>query len=192
MLPQTYINKLNAHVIVNSSNSYNLFTRQQYQFTLCTNVAHLERMEILTQLSENFPTTLYSADLPEEFEDKIDYRGTVYYSTEMPKVFRLSRINLNITLKSIESGIPLRCIDILGAGGFLMSNYQPELVENFENGKEIVCYESTKDLIEKCRYYLSHEEERAEIARRGHDKARELFNYEKQFSTIVKTAGLIL
>ena len=35
----------------------------------------------------------------------------------MPEVFRKSKINLNITLRSIISGISLRVYDILGAGG---------------------------------------------------------------------------
>ena len=47
----------------------------------------------------------------------------------MPYVFRNSRINLNITLRSIKSGIPLRCMDIYGAGGFLLSNYQTDLFD---------------------------------------------------------------
>ena len=140
-------------------------------------------------LSQHFSVALYAPSCPKVL-DQVDYRGTVFYSSEMPKVFRLSKINLNITLKCIESGIPLRCMDILGSGGFLMSNYQPELLDYFENGREIVFYESTEDLVRKCQYYLTHEEERAAIARNGHDRAIELFSYEKQFSTIFNIAGL--
>ena len=40
-------------------------------------------------------------------------------------------------------------MDILGAGGFLLSNYQPELAEYFEDGKEVVMYHSRADLVEK-------------------------------------------
>lgn len=189
VITKKYLNDISAKLILKTGCVSNLLSREQMFFALCTYVTHLERMEIITRLSEELPFTLFSGNCPEEFK-KVDYRGTVFYSTEMPKVFRLSRINLNITLKSIESGIPLRCMDILGCGGFLMSNYQPELLDYFINGEEIVCYESTDDLIEKCHYYLSHEEERAAIAKRGHDRAHELFNYEKQLSTIFATAEL--
>ena len=56
----------------------------------------------------------------------------------MPLIFRESKINLNITLRSITSGMPLRALDIMGAGGFLLSNYQQELAENYIDGEELV------------------------------------------------------
>lgn len=102
----------------------------------------------------------------------------------MPFIFHQSKINLNITLRSILSGIPLRCLDIMGAGGFLLSNYQPELAEYFENGKEMVMYESQYDLLNKIDYYLSHEEEREEIARCGRIKIEKEFSYSKALPKI--------
>ena len=54
-------------------------------------------------------------------------RGIADSERVMPKIFKCSKINLNMTLRSIKSGIPQRAFDIMGCGGFLMSNYQPEL-----------------------------------------------------------------
>ena len=53
----------------------------------------------------------------------VNYMGSCDYYGQMTKVFKASSINLNITLKISQSGIPLRVMDILGAGGFLLSNY---------------------------------------------------------------------
>ncbi|MCR4806605.1 MAG: DUF3880 domain-containing protein [Lachnospiraceae bacterium] len=89
--------------------------------------------------------------------------------TEMPKIFNLSRINLNMTMRPIEKGLPLRCFDILGCGGFLMTNYQEELDDMFVIGRDLEAYSSLEELIDKCAYYLTHEEERAAIARRGRE-----------------------
>ncbi len=50
------------------------------------------------------------------------------------KVFYSSKININMTLRSIESGVPLRIIDIMSIGGFVMSNNQEEIPELFEEG----------------------------------------------------------
>lgn len=92
--------------------------------------------------------------------------------TEMPKVFNLSKINLNMTMRPIETGLPLRCFDILGCGGFLMTNYQEELNDMFVIGQDLEAYSSLDELIDKCDYYLSHEDERAAIAHSGYEKVR--------------------
>ena len=88
----------------------------------------------------------------------------------MPLVFKRSKINLNITLRSIRSGIPLRVFDIMGAGGFLLSNYQADFQDLFVPDEDFVYYESKEDLLRKVGYYLNHEDERKAIARNGHEK----------------------
>lgn len=104
-------------------------------------------------------------------------RGMVDYHTQMPLVFAGSRINLNITLRSIHSGIPLRVLDIMACGGFVLSNRQPEIAEYFEEGKEIVTFGSMEECFDKIRYYLAHEEERRKIAESGLRKVEAKFSY---------------
>lgn len=55
-----------------------------------------------------------------------------------------------------------------------MSNYQPDMDEYFENGTDYVMYDGNDDLINKCRYYLEHEDERMEIAASGNKSASHL------------------
>ena len=102
--------------------------------------------------------------------DHVRNRGLVDYDSDMPIVFRDSKINLNITLRGIHSGIPLRAFDIMGSGGFLLSNFQADFLEHFVPGEDFVFYENREDLIRKVKYYLSHEDERRAIAQNGHDK----------------------
>lgn len=104
--------------------------------------------------------------------------GTVDYHTQMPLVFAGSRINLNISLRSIHSGIPLRVLDIMACGGFVLSNRQPEISEYFEEGAEIATFGSMEECIDKVHYYLSHEEERRQIAEAGQRKVKKEFSYE--------------
>ncbi|MCI8533888.1 MAG: glycosyltransferase family 1 protein [Lachnospiraceae bacterium] len=92
------------------------------------------------------------------------------YYNEMPLVFKQSKINLNLTSRSIQSGVPLRAFDIMGAGGFLLSNYQEDFLDHFIPGEDFVYYESKKDLLSKVDYYLRHEDERQTIAENGHGK----------------------
>ena len=53
-----------------------------------------------------------------------------------------------------RSGLSLRIFDVHGCGGFLITNYQAELPEFFEIGKDLVAYESENHLKELCAYYL--------------------------------------
>ena len=92
----------------------------------------------------------------------------------MPKVFHMSKINLNFTIPNIKSGLPLRMWDIMGAGGFLMTNFQAEIPGFFEIGRDLVCFESEQELVEKCGYYLTHEDERIQIARNGYEKVKKM------------------
>ena len=151
-----------------------------------------ERTRLLTGLAKKHSVTLYapySSDL-QEFEDLI-MAGPVEYYHEMPLAFRHSKINLNITLSCIRSGIPLRILDILGSGGFLITNPQIELEEHFTDGIDLVYYQNEKDLYEKAEYYLSHEEERKKIAASGYEKVKQYYNYPLLIQRMFELGGLI-
>lgn len=143
-----------------------------------------ERHNILREMGKRFDTVLYTMPGAKPIENVCNL-GTADYMTRMPRVFHTSKINLNITLRSILSGIPLRVVDILAAGGFLITNYQAEIAERFEDGKELVIAWTPEDMIEKTAYYLSHEEERKEIARAGQKKVLSEFSYDRILSYIL-------
>ncbi len=136
-----------------------------------------ERKTLLSLLGNNYSVALYSGVNPPKGMN-VEYFGTVDYLKEMPNVFLESKINLNVSLRNILSGIPLRVVDILGAGGFCMTNYQLELEEYFENGKELVWFDSREDMLDKTEYYLKHDSEREKIALYGNRAAEEIFSYE--------------
>ena len=68
---------------------------------------------------------------------------------------------------------------IIGAGGFLITTYQDEIAEYFEEDKDLVVVRTPDEFIEKTAYYLEHEDERKEIAVNGQKKAFEKFAYTK-------------
>lgn len=160
--------------------------KEGIQITVAKEVAHIERLLLMEVLSEEFKVHLFSSWVEPELK-KVHWKGSVNYFDEMPLVFKSSKINLNPTLRCIETGIPLRALDIMGSGGFLLSNYQPELAEYFIDGEEVVLYHSIEDAVMKCRYYLQHEEERKAIARKGYEKVKQLFTYEDRLDTIFHT-----
>ena len=144
-------------------------------YILSRQVTTLERGEILELIGEVFQgyqVKLFTNNTQAQIPGVINM-GRVDYYKEMPHVFANSKINLNISLRSIKTGIPLRVFDIMGAGGFLITNYQPELLEYFVPDEDLVIYYDYQDLVDKIAYYLEHEEERVRIAENGMKKVRE-------------------
>ena len=163
--------------------------KEELSYTMATHITCLERIRLLQALSANYKTNLFSATFS-ELLPQVHHHGIVSYQSEMPKVFKSSKINLNITLKCLQSGIPLRALDIMACEGFLLSNYQPELVEYFIEGTDFVAYTSMEDAVEKAGYYLQHDTERKSIARNGYLKVKANFGYQKQLDELFKIAGL--
>lgn len=139
------------------------------QYVVNRKITGLERTELLLAIASRHTLDLFTHDTAFTAKNLRNH-GTVEYYREMPMIFKQSRINLNISLRSIKSGIPLRAFDIMGSGGFLLSNFQADFMDDFVPGEDFVYYESKEDLLWKIDYYLSHEEERACIAKNGHDK----------------------
>lgn len=143
-----------------------------------------QRVEILKMLSEHFNIKLYSKEYIQEL-DKVEQCGEVDYVEQMPYVFKNTKINLNMTLRSICSGIPLRAMDIMGCGGFLLTNYQEDFLEYFEPDVDYVFYSDNHDLQNKVEYYLAHEEERQEIAHNGYKKVAAGHTYAERVKKIL-------
>ena len=82
--------------------------------------------------------------------------------------------------------------DIIGAKGFVLTNYQPEIPELFENGSDIVYYESFDDCVRKTEYYLTHEDERKCIAENGYNKVLQYHSYDARIKFILDKLGCLV
>ena len=91
--------------------------------------------------------------------------------TEMPQVISSSKVNINTTMRPIRSGLPQRIWDVLGCGGFLLTNAQAEIPEVLVPGTHLEVFEDPEEACETARYYLTHEDERLSIARAGYEEA---------------------
>ena len=153
--------------------------------TLGFKIAQKQRRRILIDLSKHHDVSIYTNSKTSDLI-RVKNKGSVDYWSEMPLVFRNSKINLNMTIPNIKSGIPLRIYDILGAGGFCLTNFQAELPMFFENEKHLVWYYSNEDLYEKVDFYLRHESERERIAASGCEFVEEYCGYEKRIREMLK------
>lgn len=183
---------LDAQTMADFSRNFNLASSDRsfasLRMTVATTalsfkIAQMERQTAIAKISEKFDMDVYTDDDSVNFV-RAKNHGTVDYWSEAPVVFRRSKINLNLTLKSIQSGIPQRVWDIMAAGGFCLTNYQPELLLYFENGVDLVFFEDLNDLRNKIAYYLTHDEEREQIARNGYEKVKQLHQYNNRFDAM--------
>lgn len=159
-------------------------------YFIARKLAETERTHLLKLLSEKFKCRLYTHNPTPNLPDIINM-GPIDHYEVVPYISKLSKINLNITLRSIQSGIPLRSWDILGAGGFLLSNYQSDYDNLFVPDEDYVFYINDMDLLEKTDYYLSHPKERQEIAENGHRKVLLYHTYKHRILYMMQTAHLI-
>ncbi len=183
MVTSDLLKKLNNQYI-KASNGLFRVTKDEMNFVLGTEVTGRERYMALALLQNRCNVHVYSDDTDERL-NKVKFRGHIDYYTQMPKIFRASKINLNISLKLIETGIPLRVLDVLGCNGFLITNYQQELLEYFEPEIDLVIYNDMVDLVTKVEYYLKHDNERNAIARNGYEKVKKLFNFKNKLSVML-------
>lgn len=189
LITDDLVNKINTHYKELKPDTTFQLSKEALSYACAAQVTRKERLLLLSLLSSHHQVKLYSREQNALLKN-VQYMGNCGYLQQMPKIFKASRINLNMTLKILQVGMPLRVLDILGAGGFLLSNWQLELAENYENEKEIVMYDSIEDAYAKADFYLSHEDLRQQIALNGYEKTKEYFNYKRQLSALFKKAGL--
>ena len=123
---------------------------------------------------------------------------------EMIAIFNQSRVNLNLSdppkyvnrfkrllgRRQPPKQIKGRNFEIPGCGGFLLTDLAENLEEYFEPGKEIGVFEGPDDLVEKVRYYLSREQERAGIAEAYYARTLCEHTYDRRFAELFRRMNL--
>ena len=157
-------------------------------YYLCRKLTSMERINILTDVASHFPLKIFTPNNNYVIPNASNM-GVADYLTETPYIFHDSKINLNITLRSIKSGIPLRCMEIMSCGGFLLTNFQSDFFKHFVAGEDFVYFESNDDMLQKIDYYLTHEKERTSIAESGYQKLLKNHSYDTIFQQIFNIIG---
>ena len=77
--------------------------------------------------------------------------------------------------------VRLREFEAPMSGAFYLTEYLEEIGLHYEIGREIVCFRSRVEMVDLCRYYLRHEDERTRIGRAGHERARRDHTWTRRF-----------
>lgn len=127
----------------------------------------LNRQSYLNLLSNNF-----------NFKNDIFVLGN-----KMVETINSYKIHFN---RNLSDDINFRTFETLGCKTFLITNQTPGLEELFEIDKHLVVYKNNDELIEKIKFYLENENERALIENQGYDFVKSNHTYFQRAKQIVK------
>ena len=189
-LDDEFIKELNVNLKKNNSQftkGDNCVTDIQIAVSLAQEATFENRLLYLGLIAKSFDLKWYT--LPDsQTLPNIKKCPPVDYATEMPVVFFSSKINLHIGLHAIPSGISLRQLDIMSCGGFLLSSFQPELFEYFTPGVDFDYFSSPEEALDKCNFYLSHDELRKQICISGKNVTNDVFSYDSRLPELLRLA----
>lgn len=149
------------------------FANKDYDIAFVGNVNSENRVEFLDRMFKEFPNFFFGQ---RRFQ-------------EAAKIYCKSKVVLNVAMKE---DLNMRCFEVMGAGGFLITDYIPYIEELFEDGKHLVLYKSLEEAVDKTRYYLSHDSEREKIARAGFEEVMKNHTIDKRVERILEVGTKIV
>lgn len=89
--------------------------------------------------------------------------------------YKRTKINLNIHIEG-HTCYNCRTFEVMGNDNFILSDRQNICNLELKEKRDFECYSNINELLEKIEYYMSHEDERNQIARTGGQLIREKYN----------------
>ncbi|MDD6380974.1 MAG: DUF3880 domain-containing protein [Lachnospiraceae bacterium] len=163
-------------------------SRQNLIFTMATRITCLDRLTLVAaaaRVTDTFVCTGDTESLKKTLPD-VTVHGHVDYYSEMPLIFRDSRINLCPSLRCIGTGIPLRALDIMACHGLVLLPASEEAYEYLSNGTDCLIYSSYDEAFELMKYYAAHDTEADAIRQKAFEKASNEFSMEHRLQQIEK------
>jgi len=151
------------------------------------------RGSIISDIADNFNVDVIGGD-PSYINNRASMRQLEHARVHLhtpnrdhegtDRIYAESKININITSIQFDYAIVNRVLDVAAAGGFLLTDWKDELRE-ITSVHELISYRSVDELKSKIDYYLTHDEERLEIAAQLHHDVKQKRTYDLATETIM-------
>ena len=106
--------------------------------------------------------------------------GELIDDKELPKIMNSSKININFSKsRGNQLQTKARIFEIIGAGGFCISEKSDEVKNFFRENHEIVIFNNLTELRNKIKYYLKNETKREKIVNNGYLRCSKEYYYKK-------------
>jgi hypothetical protein len=149
---------------------------------------HGRAIPILEYLAEHTPIQFfgYGAQMLDPCSPiRPRHHGEVW-AMDMYRAIARSRVTVNRHIDVAENHANnMRLYEATGVGTLLITDRKDNLGELFEVGKEVVAYGSAEEAAELIRYYLSHPEEAATIAKAGQARTMREHTYRHRMEELV-------
>ena len=118
---------------------------------------------------------------------------------DLVRMYSISRISLGVLevydrhdpSRPVTRHLHLREFEAPMCGALYCTGYMDELCDFFEPDKEIIVYHDSHELLDKVRFYLSHEKESEKIRRAGMARAVKEHTYHRRFEKLFESIGLL-
>jgi hypothetical protein len=133
-----------------------------------------DRAEWMLRLAQaGIPVTVRGPDWRrfEKSHPLLSVHDTFVDDAEYPRVLCATKINLGFLRKANRDLQTTRSVEIPACRAFMLAERTDEHVQLFAEGKEAEFFGSFDELLAKCRYYLSHDRERRDVASAGHRRS---------------------
>lgn len=144
----------NGNIVFMGNHYPGKFPLTQLRFDLCQRLKK-EFGNEFSIFGGGFPAGMVTANLNFKQEDEAaTYRGC--------------KIAVNCSHFNYERYSSNRIFRIMLSGAFCLSHHYDRIDEDFEINKHLVTWRTIDELVDKCKYYLSHDDERNAIAKAGY------------------------
>ena len=151
--------------------------------------AHIRGYELLKEISEHLPIELfgYGKETLDKASSAYQHHHGEVWGLDMYKNLAQSRITLNRHIDVAENyANNMRLYEATGMGACLVTDWKENLHTLFEPEKEVVTYRSANELIEKVKYLLANDKERAKIAKAGQERTLKEHNYHNRMKELLR------
>ena len=174
--------KINLTLYVTLENRYKIKAKQLIY--ILTNFLKKLNMQSIT---ERVPIFEYGQTPVKSYSDiLLKSNNHPLYGMDMYNLFNNSKVVLNMHIDVAgEYAGNMRMFEVTGMGSCLLTDNKKNMEDLFEAGEEVVVYDSPGDCIDKVRWLLENENERAKIARKGQKRTLESHTVEKRCKSII-------
>jgi spore maturation protein CgeB len=175
-----------------NNNIQSIRNRSNYQY-VASRLSLGFRGDLIKRINPTFPVHVVGGD-PSYMEGRpanhfIDQKNVVYHAPTNSyavtrNLYAGSKINLNITGIQFDHAVVNRVIDVSAAGGFILTDWKADL-KKITSVSEEISYRTIEELNEKIAYYLTHEDERLEIANQLHQDVVQHCNYDRLVAFLI-------